>query len=357
MKRLLKVFAITLIVIAALAIAALLILPVFVKKKLVGYVEQHTDYTLKIDAIDLGWNEVVIHGIEFKPKRNKEAFFKQKGFETDWVRGKLQIIKIKGINWKNVIQGRHYKINYIDIDQADIYVYRDKRMPDVFKYKPLLSSLLREAKVRFTVPEIKLTRSNVVYEEVQKKTGEPVKISFNQLNAVISHVSSDNIYLDKNPVMTIAADAMILDSIKTHVDYSANTRNKTDEFMVKGRVHSFSATQLNRCIEPAAKARIVSGYINQIDFSFTGNNNSSKGVLNMDYHDLKLKVDEEVKQNKVKTLLANFFVKNDDHKKRGETNTGEIDFTRRKDRFIFNYWWNSFKSGIVSSVLKKPAQK
>ena len=30
---------------------------------------------------------------------------------------------------------------------------------------------------------------------------------------------------------------------------------------------------------------------------------------------------------------------------------GQIDFERRKDRFIFNYWWNSLKSGIVDAML------
>lgn len=357
MKRFAKIFTITLLVIAALMITGILLLPAFIKRKLVKQVEQNTDYTLQIDAISLGWNDVLILGVEFKPKMKPEAFFKNKGVETDWIKANIQTIKVKGINWKNIVEGRHYKINHLDIEQADIYVYRDKRMPDVFVYKPLISALLRNTRVRFTVPEINLDNCNVVYEEMQEKTSEPVKVSFNQLHALISHVSSDDVYLDKNPVMTIAADARILETIKAHVDYSANTLNATDEFSLKGHVHSFEATHLNRCIEPAARARIVSGHINKIDFSFTGNNTGSDGTLNIDYRDLKLEVDEEVKQNKLKTALANFFIKNDDHKEKGKSYTGKIDFTRRQDRFVFNYWWNSFKSGIVSSVLKKPAQK
>lgn len=68
-------------------------------------------------------------------------------------------------------------------------------------------------------------------------------------------------------------------------------------------------------------------------------------------------MEEDVTQNKLKTFVANLFVKNDDDKSRTEKYTGEINFSRRKDRFIFNYWWNALKSGIISSVLHAPAKK
>lgn len=357
MKRFIKVTAIVLLVVAACVVGVFLLLPVMIKKELVSYIEQHSDHKLDIGDIGLGWNDIAFYDVELNPRLQKDAFFKKKGIETDWIRARFPIIRIKGINWREILKGKHYKINYMVIDQADIYVYRDKRMPDVFRYRPLPSSLLREAKARFTIPVINLNNCSVVYEEVQAQTNESLTVSFGQLNAVISHLSSDNIYMDQNPFMTIAADALILDSIKAQINYQANTKNKTDEFTLKGHVHSFSATQLNRCIEPAAKTRIISGQVRRIDFSFTGNDTKAKGYLNIDYRDLKLKVHEEVQQNKIKTLLANFFVKNNDRKEKDQVYTGEIDFTRRKDRFIFNYWWNSFKSGIVSSVLKRPAQK
>lgn len=356
MKRVFKISALVVTFLLILLIIAAIALPFFVKKKLERAINEHTDYTLTIAQVHLGFSDAVLMGVELKPKLSKEAFYKSKGFETDWIKANIGSIKIKGIRWRQVIERKKYTVNYVTISQAQVYVYRDKRFPNPGKYKPLLSSLLREAGFRLIIPEIKMDESDVVYEQVDAKNA-PLQISFNKLNAVIRNVVSDPLSMEKDPMMTIEAQAMILDSIDTRVHYSANLLDKRDVFTLSGDIRSFSAMHLNHCIEPSAKARIESGFVNRISFKFTGNEQRSEGTMNLDYRDLKLKVDEEVKQNKLKTLLANVFVKNKDKKQPGQRYTGAIDFERRKDRFIFNYWWNSFKSGIVSSVLKEPALK
>jgi hypothetical protein len=77
----------------------------------------------------------------------------------------------------------------------------------------------------------------------------------------------------------------------------------------------------------------------------------------MDYRDLELNVlsvESTGKKSKLKSLLADLFVKKKDTEQPEGKPTGEIRFERRKDRFLFNYWWNTVKSGVISSISKVP---
>lgn len=243
------------------------------------------------------------------------------------------------------------------LTDADIYVFRDKQLPDKYHYKPLAASLLQDAKEIFTISKIKTSNGKIAYEEVNEKTGKPVVIYLHKLNAVIEHISSDTTCMRKFPFHTITAEASVLDSVDVNFFYKGNSLSKNDDFEVTGNIRSFAASYLNNCIEPSTRTSISDGYINYIKFNFSGNNNAARGKLDIDYSNLKLKVEEDVKLNKLKTFVANLFARNDDDQSKTEKYTGEIKFNRRKDRFIFNYWWNAFKSGIMSSVLPEPAKK
>jgi hypothetical protein len=319
---------------------------------------QKTEFVFAIGSIHLNRHSIVINELSFKHKLEREAFFKEKGFETDWVNAEVKQVMLDSISWVDIIKG-HYVIALCDIDGAKLNLFRDKRFPNKYKYKPMLSALLRNVKKEFTVECINIRNSKVIIEEINKKTEEHMVLTINRLNGKIQHISSDSFYINQHPKVLINASAFILDSIETHMTYASATMDKDDVFTLKGFIKSFDATHLNKCIEPAAKAKVTSGFINEIKFDITGNEHQSTGTLDMNYEHLKIAFEEEVKNRNVKTVLANMFIKNnnEDAHDSNKHRTGEVKFERRKDRFIFNYWWNSLKSGLMSSVLNNTAQK
>lgn len=344
------------LVIACILFGFMWLLPFLVRQGLERYVRDNSPYELRIGRLELHTDAAVLHEVELKPVLGKEAFARAVGFETDWIRVNTRTIRIKGLSWITLFRNRLKNVHRIEIEDADIYVYRDKRLKDPEQYRPLPQALLRGSALRFTVPELSLN-GKVIYEEIHPANGRPVLVSFDRLSAVIRNLTSDNVRMEQHPDMQVEASAFFLDSVETHLYASLSLTDTHDRFNVKGHTGSFSATHLNRCLEPATGARIRSGNVRRISFRFTADNDLARGKLDIDYSDLKLELKEDGKQHGLKTLLANMLVNNRDKKEQNGSYTGEIFFKRRKDRFIFNYWWHAFKTGVVSSVLKEPAEK
>lgn len=378
-KTLLKVLIVCIAILLLLLLGAFLYVPTYINTKITTEVNNNTDFAIEIGTVSFtGISSLELRDIQLQHKLNRDDYIKSKGFQTDWISCKIGSFSICDIRWIQLFSDKNFFAEKIIIHSPDIYIFRDKRVPSKYKYVALPATLLREMKFPFTIPEISIDDGKVIYEETEKKTGKNITVPFNHLSATLRHMSSDPLYLLQQPEMLIEAKASLFDSVKTNITYTANTLNPNNVFTVEGILQTFSATLLNKCITPATLVMIDNGMVNRIHFKFTGNETVAKGTMNMDYSNLKLTIlkkdkgDDKagLKKSESKTFLANLFVRNKDKKEKDDNlknillNTpaanhysGKIHFERRKDRSIFNYWWNSFKSGIASSVLKVPVEK
>lgn len=364
------------ICIVLLVLGTLWYLPTLMNNRITSYVNEHTEFSLTISGISFaGHHSLEIRGLKFRHKADRDTHIKQKGYETDWIDSKASVIFIYGIDWNDLLWNNRFYADRILIVSPDIYVFRDKRMPNDYINKALPAALLRNATSTFTIPIVEIRNGKVVYEEVTRKTKRNISIPFTHLYASFYHISSDSDYLSQQPLMTIDAQAMIFDSVRTSVIYKANTLDPSNTFTLEGNMKAFSARLLNRGITPASNVVIEDGFVNHIYFKFVANENEANGTMNMDHKNLRLAVlkkdtttgIETPKKSRLKSILANLFVRNKDKTISSEKEpangpeihsyTGRIHFVRRKDRFIFNYWWNCFKSGVVSTVAKVPADR
>lgn len=323
--------------------------PVFVKKKLIHAVNTRSEYNLQIDQLALGMAAVQLNGITLQPRLGKKAYFKKLGKQADWISVKIGLLELNGINWKRLLLHDELELKNIVVNDADVYVYRDKRLPHAGTYKPLPSTLLRQSDFRFIVPVCNISGSRVVYEETGPGN-KLLKVPFSRLEAKLLHFASDEIYMREHTQVSIKASAYIFDTAETHIAYSADVFDSLDTYLLKGTVNSFPATMLNQT-EPATGVGIESGQIHGIRFSFRAHEHASFGTMNIRYENLRVKVSEDVKRNKLKTMVANLAIRDENPGRNGK-HTGEIHFNRNKDRFIFNYWWHSFKSGVFSAIIK-----
>lgn len=317
----------------------------WVKKKAITYVEEHSEYTLRINSIIFtGLYGLEITGLEIRPKLERDQFYKTIPIERDWISAKGQL-SIEGINWKKLYQEKKIYANKVCLKEGDLYVFRDKRMRNgPYKYKPLHSTLLREASFLITVPMVEVINSRIEYEE-HPLNGSPGKVVFSKLYGSLYNLSTDSAYITNHPVVILNGRGMILDSIKANMQYKFYVLKDTYTF--EGHTGSFSATVFNKCIVPMAKAKVESGYVKRIDLFFQADNHQSTGTFDMDFSGLEIDFLDK------KNSIIEWFVNKDDRKRNGkEKKAGEIDCVRDKGASVFNYWWGSIKSGMFSSIIK-----
>ena len=330
----------------------------YVKEKITTAVNSNSDYTLKIDKIHFNGLKVVeIYGVELIPKKTKEAFSKANKYQKDWISVKTKSIFIHGVDWIQLYKTNRFVAEKAVVEDPHFYAYRDRTSPQPpYKYRALPAEQLRDVKTACTVPLIEIKQGKITYEEVTKEGDASGKLHFSKLYGSIYHFSTEKAEWEKEPTIIVEGKASILDSIPVEITYKFNPEH--DHFTFEAKVKSFTATVLNQCLNPLTKTEIESGHVNGIKLKFDADNNSAHGYLNMDYKDLRVKVlskDEDKHKSKLKTFVANLLI----HKENKPTadpadkeSHGEIKFERRKDRYIFNYWWNAVKSGVVSSVAK-----
>ena len=325
----------------------------WIKKQAIAYVEEHSEYTLKMNSIAfIGLHDVEITGIEFRPKLALDQFYKENSTERDWIKGKGHL-SLEGVDWRAFIRDKKMYADKISFNEMEIYIFRDKRKPDgPYKKKFLHSALLRNAFYTMTFPVVELVNSKIEYEEHPEEGSEAI-INFTNLQGTLLNLSNDSFYTLKHPEVVLTAKGMILDSIEGRMIYKFSTVNKKDHFSFEGHTGPFPASLFNKCTIPMAGCNVKSGYVKRIDLFFHANNQSSNGTIDIDYDGL------EVDFHKKNTAFMKFFIREDDRKRNGkERKAGEIDCTRDTGSSVFNYWWASIKSGLLSSItIKLPFQK
>jgi hypothetical protein len=142
---------------------------------------------------------------------------------------------------------------------------------------------------------------------------------------------------------------------------------------VTGSLKEMDFKKLNVMLEPQVKMRVESGYLNELKFNFSYDNNASAGEMELNYNNLKVvtfrteeqirkksdrqkkrgheKDEEKLMKAPLKTFVVNTFILKtdmDEDVKQGKR-TGTISFERDKRRSVFNFWAKSMFSGIKSA--------
>ena len=334
------------------------ILAHFVKQKLEALVGEKTPYYLKIGQLTIeGWNELSLTEIHLVPKEDKSETEGDQKYEADWVKLSIQSIEISGWKWKELYQHQRFMAAHIVLEQPEIYAYRDKQKPNKApKFKALPSRLLRETNLIVTVPLIELRNGKLTYEEVSEKGGKSVSVSFTELHGTVAHLSTDSSYYSKEPLVTVDATGKVLGVIPATLTYSSSTPHPKDAFTLEGTLASYDAALLNPYVEPQASISIKSGRVDSLWFKLEADNDVAEGIMRLDYRDLKIEAKPHKKPKKLvalKSLFSKLFVKKENQAME-QKNVGHIHFERNKNRFIFNYIWNSFKSGFASVIIQLP---
>src|SRR6187402_2784411 len=94
-----KIFLIIIGVLAIVSTAVALFFVPYVKSKIISYVEENTEYQLKINTIVfLSPYDLEINGVELRPKLDVKEFYKTNKIERDWISVKSNV-SIQGVDW------------------------------------------------------------------------------------------------------------------------------------------------------------------------------------------------------------------------------------------------------------------
>ena len=310
-------------------------------------------YTSDI-KLDVEEAALIIEGFKLEPKFSKEEFNRQIKYNTDWFSISTQSIRFSGLSLDELEFDELLSFNSVAIEGAVIDIYRDKRLPDApFKYKPLLGGLVQKIPLAINIDTLSISGNRLQYEERTDASDMPGTVFFEPLSVTAIHVTNDSALIAENPIMEVNFQGKIMAQGNLAAALLIDLTSNYEEFDIRGSLEPVSGSAFNPMVENLLPVSITSADISRTEFSFSANDDISRGELIMEYDNLKVEVikgKENDKKAGLISVVANGLIKGKNSPDQGKYHTGNIRFERRKDKAIVNYLWNSCKTGIISIV-------
>ena len=234
--------------------------------------------------------------------------------------------------------------------KPSLKLYRDKTIADDLNIKSMYSKKLRELPFDLSLHHLKITEGYISYAENVDTIDEAGELFFNDVNADLTNLTNRS---NKGGNTAISTTSNFMGKAPMDLSIRFDVGNKNDVFLTSGQFKNFNAEIANTFFESNLNAK-AEGIIEEVYFTFNGNNLKSKGDLKMKYKEFKFEIlDKKNRVNKLLSAIGNLFVNDGSKTDQDGYRYGEIDVERDKTKSFFNYLWINVQDGLVSTLTGK----
>lgn len=297
--------------------------------------------------------EVALSGIRIYSRHDKYELSQVVGHQIDWLDLEIEKIAFQVTDPPKAVRENKLRVPSVRIRGLKGIVFKDKRWP--FPERPdraMPHQMIASIPFPLVIDSILLQESNIVYEEYVEKATEPGHVAFRQLEAKLTPLRNDT-----SMVAHLEARAMVMGEGRLEAHFDIPLQNGAGSYAAYGRLGQMDMKSVNEILQHSAGVSVESGRVDQLDFSFTYDDDSSSGEVHFAYSDLKVQLldrDGEGVFSEVGEDIGSWFVNSfvaKTHNTPGDNfRTGVIEMERNKKKSIFNYWWKSLFSGLKSSI-------
>lgn len=297
-----------------------------------------------------GGKIVTIDSFRFNPAIDRDSFNRTLKFQKDYMQIKTKKIRIRNFDIEKIATDSSYEIDYVEVDEPDLSIYKDKRIP--FEHgiiKPLPVNMIRNIVPRIHIDSIRLYNGTVAYEEFNDKTNSIGKVYFTKMQVRLRNIDNHQHALTDS--LRLGATARFLDTAYVGLRFHESYTDSLAGFLLQIRIGRFSLPAVNPVLRPLANAIIDNGYLDTLELKAIGREYLAHGKMRMLYRNLKVellnKEDQEKKTllTKLESWAANLFVRSNNVKK-----TGTVFTQRVRERSVFNYWIKILLSGAMTNT-------
>jgi hypothetical protein len=315
-------------------------------------------YTFHVDSIFFDGNAQIadLKKLRIIPRYSKQEFHKHLRFETDRFDAALDHIKISGIQQDKASQDGSIVLSKIEINGGKLEVFRDRTPPFNEQQRPLPPvRLIQDAPFGLFAGKIQLNKIDIIYAELPEDADTAGEIPFKQFSATISNITNLKDSLASDSVMNIRAGALLYGKAMLKAEFTYNLIDPVGIYEARGELADFSFVDINPAIYPLTGIKINEGMHHKTWFNFYGNDVRSVGELRMRYSGLEIELlpdGRELFKDLARFAGRKLLYHQANPSGDDDLRIGKVEFDRDISRFVFNYWWKSYLSGIKDSVLQ-----
>lgn len=281
----------------------------------------------------------------------KFEYGKKLGRQADYIEATVPLIKISEMNFKQLPEKR-LVADKIMINESNVYLFRDRRLPRQLKEQPMPNGYLKEIPLTIRVNTFQINNTSVIYEEFPKIGNKPGHLAIYKMNISMSPLLNHPAKNDPGYSNTYV-EGSIMNAGLIKATIRAPLRKNI--YFIKGNIKDLDLPKLNPSAENLGRFHIESGILNSLEFHFTATEENAKGEIVGEYHNLiidRLKVKKgEKRVAKVPSFLLKHLIipKNKDKSLNVKKRTGKIEYDRDPTRLVTYYFLKSLVDGIRAS--------
>lgn len=282
---------------------------------------------------------ISIDSIRINSRYDRKTFTANHEFQTDQLDMFIPNVLLDGVNYREAIFRNRYKVAKIDLDQAQLHIYKDKTIPpDTSRYKPMPALSIQKLKFYLSIDSIQFKNGFVKYEESSQHIPKNGEITFSDLQGRITGLSNDPDLREFGGALKLIAQAKIMSEAKVALSAIFPLNSQEQDFVVTASMEELKASSLNTLMQPLTLLSAKEGMLYQMQMNVRGNDIEAYGEMLLKYEGLKVEV---LKKNMEESPLASFLA-NSILIKRNNNNffvprKGPIYYKRVKYRSFFHY--------------------
>jgi len=293
-----------------------------------------------------------------QPNYTDYEFTAKSHFVSNRFEGRFSRLSVHNFSAPDFIKSGNITSSYIEIGEAELDIFRDKRKVFPHIQKPTFQDIIYNYQGALNIDSIGILGGNIVYSEHADEAIEKGSVSFTEIDARIYKITNDTIFKTEKAYLGLKANALFMGKGKLTVLLKARIFDSQNTFAVNGRLTGMDASEINPILAKIAFVSITAGRINGLSFSFSANNTMATGSLRLLYDELKFEImnkqtgETTALVEQVKSLIANLIVLESNPIPGEEVRTGIIEYERDPEKFLFNYIVKAILTGIKSSITK-----
>jgi len=297
-----------------------------------------------------------LYSVHMDPLYDKREFQNQISFQDDRIDARIEKVRLTGFDLERLVNQEYFFAEKLDVSVGHMEVFRGRIPPlDLERRPPLPSRLINEIPLQIFLGTVVISGLDLVYQELPEDSSAEGEVSFIDLSASISNITNMPELLLQDSIMRIEARANIFGGPVLQATFQYNLQDINGGYRAQGTLEPMSFELINQALYPLTGMQIEGGQHQHTQFSFSGNDFRSTGVLTMRYSGLELNLEPErsdLRQSITNWAGRTMVYHKDNPREDKEPREGEMDFERNPTRFVFHYWWNTFLTGVRSTVLR-----
>ncbi|WKK66082.1 hypothetical protein [Lutimonas zeaxanthinifaciens] len=297
-----------------------------------------------------GDDHLQIKDLKFKPMVNKLTLANSYIYNDEIYDLNIKEVKVFNVNTVKLIQNEGVFIDSIQVYNADLEIYKDKRKPFDLKKRPQLPHQhLKTLKQPFLIHKMAIFDSKLGYEE-KLNHGFLMRVTLDEVRSNLFNITSIK-SLRKVP-LKIDLSAKLMNKARLNVDMILPLKDGNNTFFFSGYMGPSSLSYYDSALIPALGLQVLNGSVESLYFQASANNYNSKGTLKMTYKDLEAKVykADHSEKNKFLSWSVNNLLYKSNPGNNGEFREATMKFERVIYKGFGNYLWKTIQNGIVNTI-------